>query len=277
MRGRNVVSRLILFFLPMFLLPPVAAAQQDVIITQIGPNRTLARNQTWTNGPGGIGNNYVFKPTYAYENITFYLTSAQTVLSPSINYTVYQSGDPTTVTFTSCPSPPCVSWFEDTSGTLGVAPGTGTSLVQVSVQGAAMLTFATSIAVAGSGTASLYIVESQLTATSGSSSTPGFQMIAGGACPFGSAETSCILPPTGDNFSDTNEARLGAGGTLSVTLDGTLSYGAGEGFAIMCTYKDGAPHTLPLQCVSTSGNQFTATGDASAAFNWVSFPLPNGS
>src|SRR5229473_971064 len=79
-------------FLLSFLLLcgfATAAAQVDIRVNQIGPYIDLARNVTWANGPGGIGNNYILTPTTPDQGVCLYINNGSaTTESASIVFAI---------------------------------------------------------------------------------------------------------------------------------------------------------------------------------------------
>lgn len=98
--------RFCLWLLSLLLLPPAASvAQSDILVTQIGPNRTVVRNLPWAVGSGNAINNYIFTPTYGYENVTVFiqlLTGGCSSACPSGTVSLWYAGDPSIVCFSSC-------------------------------------------------------------------------------------------------------------------------------------------------------------------------------
>jgi len=68
---------------------PAASGQVDVRVNQIGPYIDLARNVTWANGPGGIGNNYILTPTTPDQGVCLYINNGSaTTESASIVFAI---------------------------------------------------------------------------------------------------------------------------------------------------------------------------------------------
>jgi hypothetical protein len=197
----------------LILHPPFVQAQVSVWISATGPRRDLARDVTFTNGPGGLGNLYLFNPSYAYENVTVYFTIA----SPgegggnSISLAILKSGDQNVIN--PC-SAICLNSFEAVPGGMAAlsccgALNYGTVSASFNVQGVSGIEIIPTL-VSGSAlsTVSLYIVESQLQAANycavppcgsgaGMSVYPGIPFIAAqgssGAESFGAGVVSMVF------------------------------------------------------------------------------------
>jgi len=309
----RILRGVILWLLQLSLLPiPFAFAQTDVLVTQIGPNRTLARNATWTNGPGGLGNNFVFKPSFAYEKIAIYVNLYNDVGPNTLDYDAWVTGDASLTGFKGCSVQCQQSWVDTSqSSTLVVGTGAPTATATITVSGAALVTLTTSQAGSpATDIGSLVIVESQLTASASSGGgidvngtpvppTPNFSTFppfAGGPdlqVANWTVSTSNIaawveVPPVfgggstlqgqAQDFFETGTGTIGSGGTLTVTMP--TAYPSGTEFSLQCTYNTNgaaAPRSIPLSCTPQTGNTFAVIGDANADIYWLAAPYSPGS
>lgn len=181
-RPRDVLSRLILLVAPLLLMPPILAGQaQDIQVTQIGPRRTLARNEPWTYGTNNAANNYILTPAFDYERLTVYVQNvdpAGTGTTMGGSLAVWETGDPNTSGFASCPSTgaQACNWIQvgTTQGLGGYAPGSGANFTFLMADAASKL--AINFLAGGTGTpnVNIFIVEAQQTASAGSGGSSSF-------------------------------------------------------------------------------------------------------
>jgi len=90
------------FLFSLLLLCGLAASalgQVDIRINQIGPYIDLARNVTWGNGPGGIGNNYILTPTNPDQGVCLYINNGSAT-NESANIVYAITGDQALNTYT---------------------------------------------------------------------------------------------------------------------------------------------------------------------------------
>ena len=93
-RRTNRSTRLALFLLSCFLLPPATLAQTDIPVSQIGPYVTLGRGLGWgVPGVGGIQNGFVFTPYLADTGVCFSVYNNNPTTAHLLQFQAYLTPD----------------------------------------------------------------------------------------------------------------------------------------------------------------------------------------
>jgi hypothetical protein len=92
------LSRVALFLLSCIWLPPIALAQTDIPVSQIGPYITVGRGLAWgAVGVGGINNGFVFTPYQADTGVCISIFNNNPTSIHSFGLSVYVAIDPSAV------------------------------------------------------------------------------------------------------------------------------------------------------------------------------------
>jgi hypothetical protein len=139
------------------MLPPVALAQTDIPVAQIGPYVTLVRQASWgVSGVGGINNGFVFTPYLPDTGVCVEIFNNSTT-SNTFTFTSYVAVDPMLVGIYSNSA----AWSTVNSATLNIL-GTSPLFIFVKSAGAAKVELVISgSAVIAGGTVDLVVAQAQ--------------------------------------------------------------------------------------------------------------------
>lgn len=143
-------------------LSTLAFAQQDVLVSGIGPVRLIANNALWAGGgTGALANNYIFVPAPGKTSACIHIQN-NTAASRSITISAFGNGNVNPIAYTNNTG----SWFGplyiSTAGPM-VVPSLGSTFASVRTSGATRVVLSVTTG-GGAGSASIFMVEGDMNA-----------------------------------------------------------------------------------------------------------------